>query len=79
MYVLNLSEDNRILSAWVVMEGQNYDDMPIVNKLPDGDIADYKYVDGEYVYDPLPDPVEPTPEPTTDEVLDVLLGIGGEA
>lgn len=79
MYVLNLSEDNRILSAWVMMEGQNYDDMPIVNKLPDGDIADYKYVDGEYVYDPLSEKPESEPEPTTDEVLNVLLGIGGEA
>lgn len=79
MYVLNLAEDNRILSAWVIIEGQNYDDMPIVNKLPDGNVTDYKYVDGEYVHDPLPEEPEIEPEPTTDEVLDVLLGVGGEA
>ena len=78
MYALNLDTDNRILSACVVLSIGNYDGMPIVNTLPDGDITDYKYIDGEYVYDPLPDPVEPDPEPTTDEVLDVLLGIGGE-
>lgn len=77
MYALNLDTDNRILSACTVLSIGTYDGMPIVNTLPDGDISDYKYIDGEYVYDPLPDPVEPDPEPTTDEVLDVLLGIGG--
>ena len=45
--------------------------------LPDGDISDYRYVAGEYVYDPLPEP-EPQPvEPTADEIIDALLGIGG--
>ena len=78
MYALNLDTDNRILSACTVLSIGTYDGMPIVNTLPDGDITDYKYIDGKYVYDPLPDPVEPDPEPTTDEVLDVLLGIGGE-
>ena len=77
MYVLNLAEDNRILSAWVMIEGQNYDDMPISNKLPDGDITDYKYVDGEYIYDPLPDepePIEPTgDEVTTDDLANAIL------
>lgn len=77
MYALNLDTDNRILSACVVLSIGNYAGMPIVNTLPDGDITDYKYIDGEYVYDPLPKPVEPNPEPSTDEVLDVLLGIGG--
>ena len=75
MYVLNLDTDGRILSACVCLEGFEYDN--IVETLPDGNITDYKYVDGGYVYDPLPEP-EPT-EPTADEVLDVLLGIGGNA
>lgn len=52
MYALNLSEDNRILSA--TFEEYATDDMPKVETLPDGDISDYKYVDGVYVYDPLP-------------------------
>ena len=77
MYVLNLDTDNRILSA--TFEEYATDDMPKVETLPDGDITDYLYVDGKYIYDPLPEP-EPTPtEPTADEVLDVLLGIGGNA
>ena len=79
MYALNLDSDNRILSAWTVLSIGNYDGMPIVDTLPDGDITDYLYVDGQYVYEPLPEP-EPAPtEPTADEVLDVLLGIGGNA
>lgn len=79
MYALNLDTDNRILSACTVLPIGTYDGMPIVDTLPEGNITDYKYVDGGYVYDPLPEP-EPTPtEPTADEVLDVLLGIGGNA
>lgn len=54
MYALNLNEENRILSACVVLPNGNYDGMPIVDSLPDGDIADYLYIDGEYVYNPLP-------------------------
>ena len=79
MYSLNLSEDNRILSACVCLEGFEYAN--IVDTLPDGNISDYKYVDGEYVYDPLPEPEsEPQPEePTTEDVLNALLGIGGNA
>ena len=77
MYSLNLSEDNRILSACICLEGFEYTN--IVDVLPDGDISDYKYIDGEYVYDPLPEP-EPQPvEPTAHEILDALLGIGGNA
>ena len=77
MYALNLDTDGRILSACVCLEGIEYEN--VVDTLPEGNITDYKYVDGEYVYDPLPEP-EPTPEePTADEVLDVLLGIGGNA
>ena len=77
MYSLNLDKDGRILSACICLDGFEY--MNIVDVLPDGDISDYKYIDGEYVYDPLPEP-EPQPvEPTADDVLDVLLGIGGNA
>ena len=42
-YALNLSEDKRILSASV---GGNYDGMPIVDTLPEGNLPDYLYVNG---------------------------------
>lgn len=77
MYSLNLDTDNRILSACVCLEGFEYEN--IVDTLPKGDISNYKYIGGEYVYDPLPEP-EPQPEePTTDDVLNALLGIGGNS
>ena len=77
MYSLNLDKDGRILSACVCLEGFEYEN--VVDTLPNGSISDYKYISGEYVYDPLPEP-EPQPkEPTTDNVLDALLGIGGNA
>lgn len=74
MYALNLNSDNRILSACVVLPTTPAD-LPRVDALPEGDINDWLFVDGKYVYDPLPTPEPPTPEPTADEILDALLGV----
>ena len=93
MYALNLSEKNRILSACIVLPSEyddkdnpvyeivdgKYNGMVVVETIPDGNIVDYLYIDGEYIYEPLPKEPEIKPESTTDEVLNVLLGIGGEA
>ena len=73
MYSLNLSEDKRILSACICLDGFEYEN--IVDELPEGDVTDYKYIDGEYVYDPLPKPEPIEPEPTSDEILNALLGV----
>lgn len=64
-YALNLADDKRILSACVVLPNGNYDGMPITDTIPDDNVSDYLYSNGEYVYEPLPapDPVEPTPTP----------------
>lgn len=71
MYSLNLDADNRILSACVCLEGLEYTN--VVDTLPDGDVSDYRYVDGEYVYDPLPKP-EPTPaEPTAESDMQEMI------
>lgn len=75
MYALNLNTDNRILSACIVIP-TTPDTMPRVDNLPDGDVTDYLYVNGEYVYDPLPVPPEPVPEPTANELIDIILGVG---
>ena len=77
MYSLNLNADNRILSACICLEGFEYKN--VVDTLPDGSISDYKYIGGEYVYDPLPEPEPQTEEPTIDDVLDALIGIGGNS
>lgn len=73
MYVLNLAEDNRILSAAVVIKGQNYEGVVIVDTLPDGDITAYKYINNEYVYDPLPEPEPAEEEPTQLDILEAQV------
>ena len=77
-YVLNLSETGRILSAGIVLPDGDYNNMPIVDALPEGDITDYLYINNQYVYDPLPrpEPVEPTPELTVWEELDAAYQEG---
>lgn len=74
IYALNLAEDKRILSACVVLgwrEGddipETYNEMPVVETLPEGNLPDYRYTNGEYVHDPLPIPDDPDPQPTQEE------------
>lgn len=72
-YALNLAEDGRVLS--VTFEKYAPKGSVIVEEFPDGDISDYRYVDGEFIYDPLPKPELPEPEPTAEEILNALLGV----
>lgn len=72
-YVLNLGKDGRILSA--TYEEYAMYDAVIVEELPEGNIADYIYADGQYVFDPLPKPAEPVPVETADNILKALLGV----
>ena len=67
-YALNLAEDGRILSS--TYEEYASEGMPIVDNLPEGDIANYRYVDGEYVYDPLPIPEE---KPTQLDIIEAQV------
>ena len=71
MIALNLSNDSRILSAWSVLPNENYEGMPIVETLPEGNLPDYLYVNGEYIYDPLPRPETEEP-PAESSVWDEL-------
>lgn len=64
-YSLNLGENGRILSVCVCIEGQTYEN--IVDSFPDGDVSEYRYVDGEFIHDPLPKPEPGEPEPTAEE------------
>lgn len=52
MYALNIAEDGRILSA--TFEEYAAPGQPIVEELPDGDISDYLYMDGQFIHDPTP-------------------------
>lgn len=69
-YALNLSEDGRILS--VTYEKYAGEGQPIVETLPEGDCYDYRYVDGEYLYEPLAELEDPNPEPTMKERVESL-------
>lgn len=65
IYALNIADDGRILSV-------TYDrfapaEQPRVETLPDGDVTEYRYVDGEYIHDPLPAPEQPEHKPTQEE------------
>ena len=51
-YALNLSDDYRVLS--VTYEEYAPVDAVLVESLPEGDAVDYRYVDGEFIYEPLP-------------------------
>lgn len=82
-YGLMLDEGNRIVSA--VPQRYAPENSVIVDKLPDGNLPDYRYVDGEFVHDPLPKPEEPDPKPTPEERIaqleeklkatEILLGV----
>lgn len=61
-YALNLAEDNRILSA--TYEEYALEDAVLVDELPEGDISEYLYFDGQYVHDPLPPDPAPDEQPT---------------
>lgn len=62
-YALNLADDGRILSATYPKYAP--EDAVKVEMLPDFDITDYLYVDGQYVYNPLPEQEEPEQEEAT--------------
>lgn len=55
-YALNLATDGRILS--VTFPQYAKENTQLVLQLPEGNVADYRLVDGGYVYDPLPIPRE---------------------
>ena len=51
-FALNLADDGRILS--VTFEKYAPLNSVVVDDLPEGNVADYLYVNGEFIYDPIP-------------------------
>ena len=70
MYALDLDIDGRILS--VTFPKFAPADAVIVDALPEGDVIEYRYVDGEFVHDPLPAPEPEHPTPTLEDRVDTL-------
>lgn len=52
-YALNLAEDGRVLSAGIYPLGAPAGAI-LVATLPEGNLPDYIYQNGEFVHDPLP-------------------------
>ena len=50
-YALNIGKNGRILSVTYAEYASA--GMQLVNQLPKGDTSDYRYVCGEYIYDPI--------------------------
>lgn len=85
-YWLNLSDDRRVLSAAEYREGDSVPDSAvIVDALPEGDLYDYRYVEGDWVRDPQPKKTETAVPPTLEEQMTALseavmgLLMGGNA
>ena len=51
-YALSLAENGRILS--VTFDKYAAVDALTVKTLPEGNVADYRYVDGVFIHEPLP-------------------------
>ena len=71
-YALNLSEDYRILSASFCNEFTP-EDAVRVEVLPDGNVADYKYIDGEFIHEPIPEPELPEEKPTQLDMIEAQV------
>ena len=71
-YALNIAPDGRVLS--VTYPQYAPEDAPQTDALSEGDVSQYRYINGEFVYDPLP-VVEHIKAPTATEILNTLLGV----
>ena len=69
LYALNLDpETSRVLS--VTEDQYGAEGQPRVESFPDDNVSDYLYIDGEFVYGPLP---KPEPEPDREALLEARI------
>lgn len=59
-YAVNIDDKKRIQR--ITYEKYKDEESIVTDTIPEGNASDYKYIDGSYVYDPLPKP-DPKPEP----------------
>lgn len=72
-FALKLGDDNRVLS--VTFDEYAPADHPRVDKIPDDNIYDYLFINGEFIYDPVPEEAPPEQEPSMNDILNTLLGV----
>ena len=74
MYALNIDPDSgRVLSATFPQYAPP--GAPVVNSLPEGDLSDYLFVSGDFVYSPLPAEYPRTAE---DVEAGKIFSVGGD-
>ena len=73
MIALNLSQDNRILSACKVLPVGIYTGMPIVETLPAGNLYEYLYINNKFIHDPLPQIEKDTWQPTQLDTIEAQV------
>ena len=67
-YALNIDRDGRVLS--VTYKEFASEGMPIVDNLPAENMADYRYINNEFIFDPQP---KLEFEPTAQDDIDAML------
>ncbi|MBO5953345.1 MAG: hypothetical protein J6Q53_04395 [Oscillospiraceae bacterium] len=67
-YALNLGEDGRVLS--ITYEEFAPENAVLVDSFPKDDVSDYRYVDGDFIHDPLPVPEE---KPSQMDILEAQV------
>lgn len=72
MFRLKINDDGRILYACKELPGNDYSHLTAVDTLPEGDVTDWLCIDGQYIYDPLPEQEQAEPARTTEERLTEL-------
>ena len=70
IYALNLAEDGRILSA--TYDKYALAHQPRVDMLPEGNLYEYRYMDGEFIHDPLP-VIEPEVQPSQLDIIEAQV------
>lgn len=59
MIALNLDKNTgRVLSAGYLFNGVTMSKCPVVEELPDGNLSDYIFQNGEFLYSPQPTTTE---------------------
>lgn len=79
-YAIQVDSTNRI-NRWEFTKyvpADQLDQYILVDYIPEGNLPDYLYINGEYVYDPLPKPEQPEiiEEPTVWDELDAAYQSG---
>lgn len=82
MYTINIDEDNRILRVGfeeyaepdsILVEKRPEDLVPVDATEKEKDARNWLYIDGEYIYDPLPEKPDPEAQPSQLDLIEAQV------